>query len=313
MPCTGRRQAARAAEEAVDKDALAQAYEMLNAIYAGSGREEPMPYGRLALLADTELGNLQRQAHCLNNLAVQSFTRGEWNEALASYRQATEIFRRIGDTASEVNATYNQAELLVRQGRLEEAEALLPDVLLVARGMEDEELVALALREQAQAVAGAGDVAEAVQLLGQARQLFEELQEAPEAATTAVVLAEVLFGAGRTEEARGVLDRMLADLGPDSLNGLEVRVHRLTGRLHAKAGSLAEARSEAHRRDSSWPSVRPTATSRRCCCVSWSPWRGRAAPRAAMKRSGPPRSSTRWAWSPPGDLGQPPGVRLTAR
>src|SRR6478735_8092928 len=166
-------QAARAAEEAVDKDALAQAYEMLNAIYAGSGREEPMPYGRLALLADTELGNLQRQAHCLNNLAVQSFTRGEWNEALASYRRATEIFRRIGDTASEVNAAYNQAELLVRQGRLEEAEALLPDVLLVARGMEDEELVALALREQAQAVAGTGDVAEAVQLLGQARQLFE--------------------------------------------------------------------------------------------------------------------------------------------
>ena len=87
-------------------------------------------------------------------------------------------------------------------------------------------------------------MAEAVQLLGQARQLFEELQEAPEAATTAVVLAEVLFGAGRTEEARGVLDRMLADLGPDSLNGLEVRVHRLTGRLHASAGSLAEARSE---------------------------------------------------------------------
>ena len=110
--------AAREAEDAVDKDALAQAYEMLNAIYAGSGREEPLPYGRLALLAYTELGNLQRQAHCLNNLAVQAFTHGRWNEALASYREATEIFRRIGDTASEGNAAYNQAELLVRQRRL---------------------------------------------------------------------------------------------------------------------------------------------------------------------------------------------------
>ncbi len=49
---------------------------MLNAIYAGSGREEPLPYGRLALQAYTELGNLPRQGHCLNNLAVQAFSHG---------------------------------------------------------------------------------------------------------------------------------------------------------------------------------------------------------------------------------------------
>ena len=126
--------AARAAEEAVDRDALAQAYEMLNAIYAGSGREEQLPYGRLALQAYTELGNLPRQGHCLNNLAVQAFTAGEWDQALASYREATDLFRRIGDTASEGNALYNQAELLVCQHRYDEAALLLPGVLRIARG-----------------------------------------------------------------------------------------------------------------------------------------------------------------------------------
>ncbi len=232
--------AAAAAEEAVDKDALAQAYEMLNAIYAGSGREEPLPYGRLALLADTELGNLERQAHCLNNIAVQAFGAGQWNEALGSYRRAAGIFRRIGDTASEVNADYNQAELLVRQGCLDEAGALLPDVLLVARAMEDEELVALALREQAVTVAGNGDGTEAVTLLREARRVFEELEEASEIATTDVVLAEVLLAAGRTTESGDVLDGLTTVA--DDLAGLEARVHRLTGRLHALEGHPEEAR-----------------------------------------------------------------------
>ena len=53
--------AARAAEESADKDTLAKAYEVLNYIYAGSGRAEPFPYGRLALQAYVELGNLRHQ------------------------------------------------------------------------------------------------------------------------------------------------------------------------------------------------------------------------------------------------------------
>ena len=75
---------------------------MLNAIHAGSGRAEPVPYGELALEAYTGLGNLPRQGHCLNNLAVQAFGAGRWKEALTSYRQAEDIFRRIGDTAAEL-------------------------------------------------------------------------------------------------------------------------------------------------------------------------------------------------------------------
>ena len=88
---------------------------MLNAIYAGSGREEPVPYGELALGHHIELGNLPRQGHCLNNLAVQAFTAGRWNLASSSYRRASDLFRRIGDTAAEGNALFNQAEFLVCQ------------------------------------------------------------------------------------------------------------------------------------------------------------------------------------------------------
>ena len=149
--------AAHEAEEAVDNDALAQAYEMLNAIYAGSGREEDLPYGRLALQAYRELGNLPRAGP----LPQQPRRRGVHPRALErgagpATEQATDIFRRIGDTASEGNAIYNHAELLVCQRRYDEAAALLPEVLRIARALDDEELVALALREQARTAGARG-------------------------------------------------------------------------------------------------------------------------------------------------------------
>jgi class 3 adenylate cyclase/tetratricopeptide (TPR) repeat protein len=229
--------AARTAEESVDKDTLAQAYEMLNAIYAGWGREEPLPYGRLALQAYVELGNLRHQGWCLNNLATQHFTRGEWTESIANFRRATEIFRRIGDTAAEANASYNEAEMLVRQGRYAEAQTLLLDVLRIARAVEDDELVALAQREQARTLAATGDVEQAITVLHDARAGFDALGELSEVSATDLVLAELLQDAGRTDEAADARARVT---GPESDSAT---MHRLIGRAHVADGDLEEARS----------------------------------------------------------------------
>ena len=198
--------AARAAEDSLDKDTLAQAYETLNMIYVGSGREEPLPYGRLALQAYVELGNLRHQGWCLNNLATQDASRGEWSESIANFARATALFRRIGDTAAEANASYNQGEMLVRQGRYAEAQALLPGVVRIARAVEDGELVALAQRELARALAGLGDVDGAVRMLAGTRGRFEELDEPEEVLATDLVLVDVLQDAGRHEEAGAVLE-----------------------------------------------------------------------------------------------------------
>jgi class 3 adenylate cyclase/tetratricopeptide (TPR) repeat protein len=235
--------AARAAEDAVNKEALAQAYEMLNALHAGSGRDEPMPYGRLALQAYTELGYLPGQAHCLNNLAVRDFATGEWDEALDKYRRATDMFRRMGDTASEGNALYNQAELLVSQRRHDHAAAILPDVLRIARAVKDAELVALALREQAQVVAASGDVTGAISLLDETRSRFESLGEPQEARNTDAILAEVLIGAGRQAEASEVLARTAAGLDPRQLDEAVPNFARLTAAVQAAEGLLAESRA----------------------------------------------------------------------
>ncbi|QNN52669.1 ATP-binding protein [Nocardioides mesophilus] len=230
--------AAYEAEEAADKDAVAQAYEMLNFIYASSGREEPLPYGRLALQAYVELGNLARQGHCLNNLAMQEYTGGRWDESLTHLREASDLFHRIGDTAAEANALYNRVELLVRQGRGTDVEVPLPDVLRIARAMEDDELVALALREQARVAARAGDIREAMALLDKAGALFVELEEPGESRNTGLARAEVLLDAGLVAEAGDVLAALTGAGQP-----LDATVHRLLGRQHLGEGRLTEARA----------------------------------------------------------------------
>jgi class 3 adenylate cyclase/tetratricopeptide (TPR) repeat protein len=232
------------AEESTDKAALAQAYEMLHTIYAGSGRDEPLPYGRLALQANRELGDLPPQGHCLNNLAVEAFNHGRWDEALSQYRQAAQIFRRIGDAANEVNATYNQAELLVRQGRFDEAAALLPDVLLVSRAVEDDELVALALREQAQTQAAAGDLPAALESLRDARQRFTDLGQDDELVVTDLVRVETLARAGQAKEAGDLLADLLPPGGRARLDGVAARWHRLAALVLRTQGDLGAARGE---------------------------------------------------------------------
>ncbi len=235
--------AADYAEASHDKAALAQAYEMLNGIHAGSGRPEPRPYGQLALRANRELGDLPRQGHCLNNLAVEAFTHGRWEEALSQYRQAAEIFRRTGDSASEVNAAYNQTELLVRQRRFDEAAELLPEVLLVARAVEDEELVALALREQAQVRAGDNDVPGSLALLDDARRRFVELDEDDEVVITDLVRVEVLARAGHADDAERLLNERTEAEGTARPDGFSARWHRLSALVATGHGDLPAART----------------------------------------------------------------------
>jgi tetratricopeptide (TPR) repeat protein len=232
--------AASAAEESLDKDALAQAYEVLNYIYASSGREEPLPYGRLALQAYVELGNLPHQGHCLNNLAAQDVNAGRWDESIANFRRASDLFRRIGDTASEANATYNEAEMLVRQRRHVRAQPLLRDVLRIARAVEDDELVALAQRELARTYAATGDLDQGLALLHDTRARFQALEEQSEVVATDVVTVEVTQDAGRFGESGDLLERLVHDATDMRASAT---VHRLIGRQRAASGRAEGARA----------------------------------------------------------------------
>jgi class 3 adenylate cyclase/tetratricopeptide (TPR) repeat protein len=236
--------AARDAEDSADKAALADAYVALHLVYLYSGRTEELPYGRLALQAFEELGQLSGQANCLTNFAVKAVMEGSWTEALSVFGEAADRYRRIGDTANQANVAYNQGDVLIRQGRVAEAEVLLREALRTARAVDDQELVALVLRESGRASARAGRFEEGLARFEEARARFTELGEPQELIDTDVARAECLQLQGTWQEALDLAADTLERASAVGAQTLLPTIHRIRGFALIEAGRLDEARGE---------------------------------------------------------------------
>jgi tetratricopeptide (TPR) repeat protein len=193
--------AAREAEDSAEKSALAHAYNGLHNAHHFAGVTPEVPYGRLALLAYEELGDLGGQGHSSTILGIEALDAGRFTEALEFFARARQMFGRLGDAANEANATYNHADVLLQQAHYEEAEPLLHDALSIARAVEDDELVALVLRETGRAYVGMGRFADAERYLDDARNRFTSLGLTEELAPL-----EVAAAACRRGDNRGSVD-----------------------------------------------------------------------------------------------------------
>jgi tetratricopeptide (TPR) repeat protein len=232
-------QAARDAEESVDRTTLAQAYATLHSIYVAAELEPPLPYGELALQAYTELGDLPHQADCTNNLAVSALDHNRWLEAAETFGKAAAIYRRIGDTQGEGLAIYNQADVLMRQGRLPEAEKLLAEALLTARAVSDDDLVAPVLRETGRVRCRMGDVDAGLELLSAALAMFVKIDEPEQLPATELAICEARLLDG---DPAGCVAGVDALAEPDET--LEPAVHRIRGFALLGLGRDAEAAVE---------------------------------------------------------------------
>ncbi|WP_353952044.1 adenylate/guanylate cyclase domain-containing protein [Knoellia sp. S7-12] len=221
-------QGARWAESSADTGVLAHAYNALHLAYGASAHGEDKPYGRLALAAYEELGDLGGQALCVNNLAIDDFRAGRWTEAAEMFERAASMFQRLGDEANEGNVTYNLGDVLVSRGRFDEALPPLRRALRLARGVDDEELVALALREGARAHAALGDTDRAWGLFAEARAKLVGLHLPIETALLDAARVEALVATGRIDDgvhlAATAQRQAIAGKVPDVLPRLH-RVH----------------------------------------------------------------------------------------
>lgn len=233
----------REAEDSCDRAVLAEAWTNLQAMYLNAAREAPLPYGELALQAYRELGDLSKQAHVINNLAVAAFYRDGWTDADAQFEAAAALYRRIGDVEGEANALFNRADVLVRQGHFERASALLDAALPTARAVSEHELVALVLREQGRLAARSGSTDEGLALLTQARDRFQELGQEEEVLATEAAIAEAELLAG---DAAGCLERCdrIGAADPAAVDILVPEIHRLRGRALVASGELQRASVE---------------------------------------------------------------------
>lgn len=242
------------AEAAHELLAQAQAHVVLSGVEMWSGGAKGEEHGETALSIYEQLGDLSGQAHMLNNLGARRFVEGRWPEALEMFAQAADAFRRVGDATNAANADYNRADVLVRQGRSEEALPLLENTLRVARAVGDEDLEALIRREMGRARSRAGDIPAGLTLLKEARTQLTRLREPQEVVDADIASAEAHLLDGRPEQALAVIEGALAEAADIHAATLLPPAYRVQAAALLASGHVAQARTalaEGLRRSSS--------------------------------------------------------------
>jgi tetratricopeptide (TPR) repeat protein len=244
------------AEAANELKAQANAYAALHAVEVASGGSGEL-HGETALRIFEQLGDLTNQAHMLNNLAARRFYAGHWSDALLMFAQAADSFRRLGDAKNAANADYNRADVLVRQGRSDEALPLLQNTLRIARAVGDEDLVALVRKEMGRARSRAGDVPAGLTLLEEARTELTRLREPHEVVDADIASAEAHLLAGRPEQALALIEGALAEAASLHAATLLPAAYRVQAAALFAKGEIAQAHTALDEglRQSSSPDV----------------------------------------------------------
>jgi predicted ATPase/class 3 adenylate cyclase len=236
------RRAIGEATVAGDREALAQAYYLLDAAYVGIGKPDEARYSERALAIYSDLGDLWRQAVVLNNMGAFAYLEGRWEEALTLYERARDAWKKTGDEVNAAYGTGNIAEILSDRGSLEEAEALFRQALRVWKTADHRSTVASAISQLGRVASRAGRFEQAMQLFEEARSLARDVRAEGEVLETNARIAECLLLQGHAEEA---LALSLDALGrAKALGGVAAQspmAHRVRAYALMQMGSLDEA------------------------------------------------------------------------
>jgi class 3 adenylate cyclase/tetratricopeptide (TPR) repeat protein len=227
------------------RDALAQAFVVLDWAYASLGRYDEAVYSDAAIAIYEELGDVRRRALVLNNLGVVAHVRGRWDEALQLYEEAREAFEQVGDHWFAALAVSNRGAIFRDRGELDEAEPLLRNALRVARAARSASRVADTSQELGSLLARAGRFEEAHALLAEAREEYERAGDDGEVLLTDARHAECLVLEGKAKAARRVANAALrrAEAVGDVF-GSKAVLYRARGWALLQLGQLEKARRD---------------------------------------------------------------------
>jgi class 3 adenylate cyclase/tetratricopeptide (TPR) repeat protein len=243
--------AAAHAQENRDRTRVAHAYylEHIARVHSGS-RDDEHRDAALAILE--EVGDLTRLSSLLNNMGIEAYFEGRWDEAIELYRRGGETSQRAGDVVNVARGQNNEAEILADQGRLDEAHRLFDEALRTWRAAGYRVGIALASANLGRVAAKSGRFDEAETLLREALAHFEELGAESLVLETRAKLAESFVLAGRHKDALALVRPMLDTDGDQHRAALE----RLAG--YAVVQSRAGARKAKPHFDASLDAARST-------------------------------------------------------
>lgn len=230
--------AAEHAEAADNRPALGHAYFLLhlNRISLGETDDE---HARLALPMLEEAGDLVLQSNVFNNLGIEAYYAGRWDESSELYRRSGELSRRAGDVVNVARAENNEGEILSDQGKLEQAEALFQEAQRVWRAARYPVGTALATSNLGRVAARASRFDEALELLAEAAAAFEALGSEALRREALARRAECLVLAGRFQEALDIAPTVLEAVEENPLLG--PFLERLNGYALVQARRADEA------------------------------------------------------------------------
>jgi len=141
------------------------------------------------------LGDRHGEALALMNLGNVYTQQGRWEEAIANYEKALEIFR-VGDRHGEAQTLANLGSVYRLQGRWEEAIANYEKALETFRALGDRHGEGQALGNMANVYAQQGELEKALETATQALRIFEELKAYPDLVTCHRQIASLSLQAG---------------------------------------------------------------------------------------------------------------------
>ena len=223
---------------------LAHAYFLLHVSYTELGSPDRVAFRGLALPIYEELGDLLGQAQVLNNLGIDAYYEGRWDDALDLYRRSREARDRIGDVVGAASVTNNIGEIKSDQGHLDAAEQLFVEVHAVTDAAGNRFLATLATSNLGRVAARGGRLEDARRLLQEALGGFEEIGSGGFVLETEARLAEVDLFAGEHREALTRAEATLARMEAGGASAvLAAALHRIRGGALRLAGDAEGARA----------------------------------------------------------------------
>jgi class 3 adenylate cyclase/tetratricopeptide (TPR) repeat protein len=234
------RRAVAEAEEAGEEVALARACQVLDASYNMVGRPGQAVFGARALEVYERHQDLGGIAAITNNLGGQAYFEGRWADALDFYARAESAHRKAGNEPAAATTSANRGEVLVSQGRYDEAEVVLSPAVRVLRTYRLMDAALFADVQLARLHLLRGEVAEATARLGAIREEATRLGLLLSAFESALHIADGLVLSGRPDEAIALLEEARSNAGRE-VDLYRPMLARVEGSALLAAGRPAEA------------------------------------------------------------------------
>jgi tetratricopeptide (TPR) repeat protein len=212
------------AEPLEELQALAHACYMLDWALIELGDTRDAVHSPRALEVYRALGELDKEAVVLNNLGMFAYFRGEWDEAIALYRESAACAIKPGNASFPAFADTNIGEILSDQGRLEEAERHLGRARRVLGATGERQAVAFVDVLRGRLAVRSGRHREGLALLSEAREELVRSGMGANAVFASLVIAEAEAFRGDPRASLEVLSSLRGNRDP-----YLPMVHRIRG------------------------------------------------------------------------------------